>query len=122
MRFNEAHRNHPGFKAVKWLIEKSKITTNEKTVYNDNGVEIPTTDVFREFKGKIPHVMESSLYDLAALGYKHPTAIETIINISWTSNNNGKYKEHSVVIDFPKRQVRFLYKVFEYETTPSYVA
>ena len=124
MKFNAEHKNHPGFKAVKWLMEKAEVTKIDDSPYTDeSGLSIESNFTCKEFKGAVPHVMETHLYELAKLGYRHPKSIESIINISWVSNN-GDYKEHSVVVTFGKRngKIHFIYKVDTYKQKPCYAA
>lgn len=111
MKFQTEHKTHPGFQAIKWLIENAKTTVD--SIQDKEFGEIERT--VKSFSGKLPYNMAQNLLKLAELGYKHPNSRELIINIDWLTNENT---EHYVSATFGslvsnQTRVEFYYKKFK---------
>jgi len=88
-----------GFRALRWVIEKSKVFRRKEEFFEDPKANISCRChcVFSQFRGVIPHKMASDLFDLVKKGYRTKED-ETNLLVKWFSHK-GK-KEHTVTVHF----------------------
>lgn len=116
MVFNEVHKQHPGFKAIKWMIEKSKVVTDRDV----SDADFPNNrELVKEFKGRLPHRMIHDLEELGKLGYKLNT-IDFGIGVQWIAHKGSRSKEHYITIQFGKyvsngNKATMYYRTYEYD-------
>lgn len=110
MKFNLIHKNLPGFKAIKWLIEKSSINIES---YENEFPYGKIKYVGKKFSGNIPMRMYHDILDLRTLGYQDKESIDPKVYISWETDN----ETHIITVtthNFKRGYINFVYNKYRY--------